>query len=267
MVQRRCRGTYGGNVSDYTGDKSAVVADIATVKLLLNKVVSARGEYKLTVADLKDFYLGSDLGERKEYMFIKNDQLPEDIIQRHKLVLFLHKRATFGQGVLVRCDETIYGLPQAGLIAQKRLNKLLAEHGYHIFENTPGLYHHETRPTFFILVGDDFLMACKSDDDRDHLLDVLRLLYEVKVDHTAQKYVGITIRHDLANHRLEISVPGYIANTLERFGIEPKSRGTHAPAPSPENDTTTRPRRRPQQITLLQSARKSRSSSKRSSEF
>jgi hypothetical protein len=234
MAKRRCRGTYGGNISDYTGDKSAVVADTTTVKLLLNKVVSAMGEYTLTVADLKDFYLGSDLGERKEYMFIKNDQLPADIIQRHKLDLFLHKRATFGEGVLVRCDKTIYGLPQAGLIAQKRLNKLLAEHGYHIFENTPGLYHHETRPTFFTLVVDDFLMACKSDDDRDHLLGVLRLLYEVTVDYKAQKYVGISISHDRVNHRLEISVPGYIANALERFGIEPKSRGTHAPAPSPD---------------------------------
>jgi len=234
MVQRRCRGTYGGNVSDYTGDKSAVVADIATVKLLLNKVVSSRGEYKLTVADLKDFYLGSDLGERKEFMFIRNDQLPEDIIERHKLDSFLHMRPTFGHGVLVRCDKTIYGLPQAGLIAQKRLNKLLAEHGYHTCENTPGLYHHETRPTFFTLVVDDFLMACKSDEDRDHLLDVLRILYEVKVDYKALKYVGITIHHDIVKHRIEISVPSYIKNTLERFGIEIKAHGTHAPAPSPQ---------------------------------
>lgn len=234
MTQRRCRGTYGGNVSDYTGDKSAVVADIATVKLLLNKVVSSRGEYKLTVADLKDFYLGSDLGERKEFMFIRKDQLPADIIERHKLDLFLHMRPTFGHGVLVRCDKTIYGLPQAGLIAQKRLNKLLAEHGYHRCENTPGLYHHETRPTFFTLVVDDFLMACKSDEDRDHLLDVLRLLYEVKVDYKAQRYVGITIHHDIVKHRIEISVPNYIKNTLERFGIEIKAHGTHAPAPSPE---------------------------------
>jgi len=234
MAQRRCRGTYGGNVSDYTGDKSAVVADIATVKLLLNKVVSSRGEYKLTVADLKDFYLGSDLGERKEYMFIRDDQIPEDILERHKLDLFLHMRPTFGHGVLVRCDKTIYGLPQAGLIAQTRLNKLLAQHGYHRCKNTPGLYYHETRPTYFTLVVDDFLMACKSDEDRDHLLDVLRLLYEVKVDYKAQRYVGITIHHDLVKHRIEISVPGYIANTLERFGIEPKPHGTHAPAPSPE---------------------------------
>jgi hypothetical protein len=234
MIQRRCRGTYGGNVSDYTGDKSAVVADIATVKLLLNMVVSSKGAYKLTVADLKDFYLGSDLGERKEFMFIRKDQLPADIIERHKLDLFLHMRPTFGHGVLVRCDKTIYGLPQAGLIAQKRLNKLLAEHGYHRCENTPGLYHHETRPTFFTLVVDDFLMACKSDEDRDHLLDVLRLLYEVKVDYKAQRYVGITIHHDIVKHRIEISVPNYIKNTLERFGIEIKTHGTHAPAPSPE---------------------------------
>jgi hypothetical protein len=234
MVQRRARGTYGGNVSDYTGDKSADVADLVTFKLFLNMVASSKGRLSMAVADLKDFYLGSKLGERKEYMFIKGDQLPDDIIEQYKLDLFLHTKATFGHGLLVRCDKTIYGLPQAGFIAQKRLNKILAASGYHPCENTPGLYRHDTRATMFTLVVDDFLIASESDEDREHLLDVLRSAYDVKVDLTAQKYVGITIRHDKVKHNIEISVPGYISNALTRFGIEPKQHGTHAPAPSPD---------------------------------
>jgi hypothetical protein len=74
-VQRRVRGTYGGNVSDYEGDVSALVADITTVKLLLNEVVSDGG-YSLLTADIIDYYLGSPL-ERKEYMFLRLNQLPD----------------------------------------------------------------------------------------------------------------------------------------------------------------------------------------------
>ena len=133
-----------------------MVADISTFKILLKKVVSVKGDYFLCVADLKDFYIGSDLGERKQYMFVRDDQLPDEIVQRYKLEEFLHLKSTFGNGILVRCDKMLYGLPQAGLIAQQRLNKLLAAHGYLPTDNTPGLYAHETHPTYFTLVVDDF---------------------------------------------------------------------------------------------------------------
>ena len=67
-------------------------------------------------------------------------------------------------------------------------------------------------------------------------------MYEVKVDLTAQKYVGITVEYNRINNVIGISVPGHIENTLLRFGIGSKPHRTNAPAPCPEKryyDRTT----------------------------
>ena len=50
----------------------------------------------------------------------------------------------------------VYGLPQAGLIAQKRLNVHLLKIGNTKCEHTSGLYAHITRATIFTLVVDNF---------------------------------------------------------------------------------------------------------------
>lgn len=227
--QHRVRGTGGGNVSDYKGDVSSAVADLTTLKLLLNKVVS-NDAYSLCTTDIKDFYLGTPM-ERKEYMFITREQLPDDIIAKYNLTEHLHHRHGFGEGILVRIDKGIYGLPQAGLLAHNRLNKHLATHGYHQTENTPCLYKHESRDTYFTLIVDDFCTATTSEADRDHFLATLRLLYEIKVDVTARKYIGITIEHNKTERHMKLSVPGYIAAALKRFGIKPKEHRTNAPSP------------------------------------
>ena len=50
----------------------------------------------------------------------------------------------------------MYGLKQAGILANKNLEKLLKEDGYVKTEHTPGLWKHQTRPTVFSLCVDDF---------------------------------------------------------------------------------------------------------------
>ena len=50
----------------------------------------------------------------------------------------------------------MYGLPQAGHIANDQLVTFLAPHGYHPVPITPGLWKHDTRDLFFTLVVDDF---------------------------------------------------------------------------------------------------------------
>ena len=50
----------------------------------------------------------------------------------------------------------MYGLPQAGIIAQKLLEERLAKHGYRQSVTTPGLWKHDTRPICFSLVVDNF---------------------------------------------------------------------------------------------------------------
>ena len=58
--------TVGGNKLDFCGDASAVAASLATVKLLLNSVVSTKGA-KFTTDDIKDFFYASFLPD-PEYM-------------------------------------------------------------------------------------------------------------------------------------------------------------------------------------------------------
>ena len=48
--------TFGGDKLDFCGDASSVAASLATVKLLLNSVVSSKGA-KFTTADIKDFFM------------------------------------------------------------------------------------------------------------------------------------------------------------------------------------------------------------------
>ncbi len=58
-IEYRVRGTYGGDVSDYTGPTAAKTADLVTIKILLNAVVSENA--KFMTLDIKDFYLGSPM--------------------------------------------------------------------------------------------------------------------------------------------------------------------------------------------------------------
>jgi hypothetical protein len=62
----------------------------------------------------------------------------------------------------------MYGLPQAGIIAQQLLEERLAKHGYRQSETTPGLWKHDTRPISFTLVV----------ENAQHLLDAVRQYYK-----------------------------------------------------------------------------------------
>ena len=59
-TDKRVRGTYGGDRTDYTGAVSANTAALETIMVLLNATVSEPGA-TFTTADIKDFFLMSDL--------------------------------------------------------------------------------------------------------------------------------------------------------------------------------------------------------------
>eukprot|EP01034_Spumella_vulgaris_P028684 gene28684-35585_t len=219
----RVRGTYGGDRGDFAGDVTAWVADMTTLKLLLNATISEGADF--CCADIKDFYLGTPL-ERKEYMKIQLTQIPKDIQEKYDIA----KLAVDG-AVMVEVRKGIYGLKQAGKLAQDRLIKHLAAHGYHQTPNTPCLFKHETRPVFFTLVVDDFAIKYKGQDNLDHLFGVLRSLYTITVDPTGSKYIGIKIVFDRIAKTVELSMPNYIQKALERFGITPAQKSTDAPSP------------------------------------
>ena len=68
---------------DFCGNASSVAASLATVKLLLNTVVSTKGA-KFTAADIKYFFYASFLPD-PEYMKIKLKIIPHEIIDQYQL--------------------------------------------------------------------------------------------------------------------------------------------------------------------------------------
>ena len=222
QLQYRVRGTIGGNQVHYPGDKSAQTASMQLIKILCNAVVSDKGA-KFMTADIKDFYLGTPLPS-PEYMRINLDHIPESVITEYNMRQYAHNNA-----VVVEVNKGIYGLPQAGKLAQDRLIAHLAKHGYHQAPNTPCLFRHITNSVSFTLVVDDFGIKYTKDADADHLLSILRELYIMTEDRgLEQKYVGITIKHDRERQRMYLSMPGYIEKALQRFG-KAKQRGAKSP--------------------------------------
>jgi hypothetical protein len=226
-VVRRVRGTIGGDRVDYPGPVAASTADLTTIKLLLNSVVSDDAEWM--TADITDFYLGTPL-PRKEYMRIGLNQIPQSTQQQYNVRQLAGHDNTH---VLVEISKGIYGLPQAGKLAQERLLAHLATHGYEPAANTPCLFKHTTRDIMFALVVDDFGIRYKGKENADHLLAALRELYPITVDWEGTKYVGISIHYDRPRRRITLSMPNYINNAIKRFGLDTDSdKGTSANSPA-----------------------------------
>ena len=116
--------TVGGNGINFEGDCSTPTANLLTVKLLLNSIVSRPGA-KIVGLDLKDFYLNAPM-DCPEYLKMKLAKFPDDIIPHYKL----NKKATKVGFIFCKVFKGMYGLPHTGLIVQQLREKRLEKHGY-----------------------------------------------------------------------------------------------------------------------------------------
>jgi hypothetical protein len=122
----------GGNFLHYPDKVSTPTADLSTVKLLLNSVISTPGA-RFATFDLKVFYLGTHM-TRKEYMRIPLASIPQSIIDQYALNDKAHRGL-----VLVEISKGICGLPQAVILAFNQLKTHLATHDYAPCTHTPGV--------------------------------------------------------------------------------------------------------------------------------
>ena len=127
--------------------------------------------------DISNFYLETPM-TRYEYTKVKVSNLPEEIIQEYKF----RNIARSDGSIYVEIQKGIYGLPQAGLLANILLEKRLHEHGY--FQSTIilGLWTHTTRPIQFTLVVDDFRVKYVGEEHAEHLRSVLQESYAITHD-------------------------------------------------------------------------------------
>jgi hypothetical protein len=107
-------------------------------------------------------------------MHLKLSDMLEDVIAHYKLLDI----ATSDGYVYCEIQQGMYGLPQAGIIAQELLAKRLKEHGYFQSKTTPGLWTHEWRPITFSLIIDDFGVKYLGKEHARHLLQTVKKYYQ-----------------------------------------------------------------------------------------
>ena len=74
----------GGIRINYPDDCGISTADLLTVKLLLNSVISTKNA-KFIMLDIKNFHLNTPLS-RYEYLRLRLNNFPEDVIAQYKLM-------------------------------------------------------------------------------------------------------------------------------------------------------------------------------------
>jgi hypothetical protein len=89
---------------------------------------------KLYVLVLKNKYLTTALDHFK-YMKIPLALFPNWVKKQYNLDVHAQDRVVF-----LEIRQVVWGLPQAGILANKLLQKRLASHGYYECASTPGLY-------------------------------------------------------------------------------------------------------------------------------
>jgi hypothetical protein len=141
-TEKRCvRLTVGGNLIHYPDKVSTPSADLTTVKILLNSVISTP-HARFATFDLKYFYLGT----------IAITSIPQSITDQYHLLDLVHNGF-----VLVTISRRMYPPPpQAGILAYNQLVTHLAQHGDAPCTHNPVLWTHETRDVTLCLVVDDF---------------------------------------------------------------------------------------------------------------
>ncbi len=140
--------------------------------------------------DQKDFYLGTPMNIYK-YVRIPVATLPKSIILEYELTPLIHKGYVYA-----KVRRGMYGLPQAGRLANKQLTKFLAPHGYAPVPITPGLWRHATQDLSFTLVVDDFGVKYTDRANAEHLMTMLNKLYKVSEDWEGTRYCGLTLAWD-----------------------------------------------------------------------
>jgi hypothetical protein len=124
----------------------------------------------------------------------------------------------------------MYGLPQAGILANKLLKQRLEPNGYHECTHTPGLWKHENRKFMFALVVDDFGIQFSNVTDAQHLLAALKHDYEaITVNWTGFLFCGITLTWDYQHRTVDLSMPGYVKKALAEFDFTPLAKPEHQP--------------------------------------
>ena len=161
-----------------------------------------------------------------EYMKIKYDTIPPANINKYNLDKLVHN-----DHVYIEIRKGMYGLKQAGVLANLHLESLLKKDGYIKTKHTPGLWKHINRPIAFTLCVDDFGVKYIGKQHAEHLIRTLEKHYEaLTVDWEGTKFCGIDMKWNYHKRVCDISIQDYVARTLTKFSNWQHIRRCHSPS-------------------------------------
>ena len=102
-------------------------------------------------------------------MRIQQDIIPKKFLRAYDLTNSIHNGLIY---MHIICG--MYGLPQAGILANKLICAHLPHFGYYKVDHAPGLWRHKTLPIALILVVDNFVIKYIDTSYAKHLLDALQ---------------------------------------------------------------------------------------------
>eukprot|EP00804_Cyclotella_cryptica_P000450 CCRYP_019933-RA/>CCRYP_019933-RA protein AED:0.03 eAED:0.04 QI:0/0/0/1/0.4/0.16/6/0/1642 len=219
----RIRLTVGSNRITYPGDCGTPTADMLTTKILLNSVISTKGARFMTI-DIKGFYLNTPM-VRPEYMRLKLSSIPDHIIKLYKL----DKLVTTDGYVYVLIQKGMYGLPQAGIIAQQLLEKSWPSKAtgkvpsHLVSGNTTGA----PSPSLCVLTTSVSNMLASN----MHITFYKLSTNTTKRHKTGRQYLGLTIAWDYTLQQVQLSMPGYCKKAGHRFHHPVPIKPQHQPYP------------------------------------
>jgi hypothetical protein len=123
----------------------------------------------------------------------------------------------------------MYGLPQAGILANELLHRNLAKYGHQPTHHTHGVWTHATHPISFLLVVDDFCVKYVGREHTEHLMACIKKKYNISSDWNGGAYCGLTLDWDYNKRTVDLSIPGYIKAALHTYQHAAPARPEHAP--------------------------------------
>jgi hypothetical protein len=202
--------TVGGDQIEYTGDKSTRASGLKTAKILINSFISAPNA-KFLVIDINFFNLNTPLG-RFEYMVINLASLPQETIKKYDLNELAQDRKVY-----IEIQKGMYGLPQAGILANELLQRNKSTDRYRPTTHTHSLWTHDTRPISLSLVVDDFGVKYVGREHAGYLMTCIRKHYNISSDWNGTAYCGLMLDWDYKNRTVDLSMPGYIKAALHKY--------------------------------------------------
>ena len=124
--------TVGGNLINYPHKLTTRTANLTTFKVIWNRVLSTENAHFMGI-NIKNFYPRTPL-DRYKYMKIPIVLSPQHTIEQYNLLHHVK-----GGYVYLKIQKAIYGLPQAGILANKQLWEKLEPAGYYEVAHTLSL--------------------------------------------------------------------------------------------------------------------------------